>query len=462
MVKSLENRVLLKLAAYRKGRLFHSDPIPCQEQLVGRLLRSNEDTVFGRIHGFSSISSSCQLLERVLPMSYHDLKPQIDRMLKGEKDILCAGAPTCFGVTTGSEGEPKLIPLNSALLRSARAAAIDSALLGSMQRRSLSWHWGKTLYIGPRKGRLMGKWMVFSEGTAFVYLQAKLLRARFVPKYESLPGPEENNDNVFLNACIRRYPITAVAGNPLEIVDFVCATQIIMPDVEIVINCGYWAADHKHIYEKAFPNATVVDVYGSNEGIWGLPVSFGKFLLNYRRVFFSFLPPGGGNAAVGLEGVETGQKYRLCVTTQGGLWNYLTGDIVCFASIRPPVFMLCGRYSRALPLNGSWLTENEVVSAVRKVGISTQRYYLSGEAQGFVLYVDRETPEAEEVDRYLSQMNPAYGRLRESGKLAALTVRRTHIASGSRGKPVRIKAQFKSKGVRYETYVPSDQNKHLS
>lgn len=461
MVKSFENRALLKLAAYRKELLFRPDPIPCQEQLLRRLLRSNEHTAFGRLHGFSSIRSSSRFLERVLPMSYHDLKPEIDRTLNGAKDILCAGAPKCFGVTTGSEGEPKLIPLNSALLRTTRWAAIDAVLLGSMERRSLSWHWGKTLYIGPRKGHPMGKWLVFSEGTAFVYLQAKMLRARFVPKYESLPGPEEDNDNAFLKACIRRYPITAVAGNPLEIVDFVCATQIVIPNVEIVINCGYWAADNKHIYEKAFPNATVVDVYGSNEGIWGLPVSFGKFILNHKRVFFSFLPLGAGNAAVGLEGVEIGQKYRLCVTTHGGLWNYLTGDLVCFESIRPPVFVLCGRYSRALPLNGGWLTEDEVVSAVRKAGISTQKYYLSGEAKGFVLYVDRETPEAERVDCCLSQMNPAYRLLRASGKLAALTVRRTQIASGSRGKPVRIKTQFKSKGFRYETYVPSDQKQHL-
>ncbi|MHC4258802.1 MAG: GH3 family acyl-acid amido synthetase [Planctomycetota bacterium] len=442
-VKSLENRVLLQLAAHRKERLFHADPIPCQEQLLRRLLKSSEHTVFGRIHGFSSIRSSHQFLARVLPRSYPDLKPQIDRILKGEKDILCAGVPKCFGVTTGSEGEPKLIPLNSAVLRSTRTAAIDAALLGSIARRSLSWHWGKTLYIGPRKGRLMGKWMVFSEGTAFVYLQAKPLRARFVPKYESLPGPEENNDNAFLNACISRYPITAVAGNPLEIVDFVCATQIVMPGVEIAINCGYWATDHKHIYEKAFPNASVLDVYGSNEGIWGLPVSFGKFLLNYRRAFFSFLSLEGENMAVGLEGVEVGRKYRLCVTTQGGLWNYSTGDVVCFESIRPPIFVLCGRYSRALPLNEGWLTENEVVNAVRKAGISTQKYCLSRETQGFVLHVDGETPEAEEVGRYLCQMNSAYKRLRASGRLAALTVRRTHMVSGGRAKPVRIKTQLK-------------------
>jgi len=304
--------------------------------------------------------------------------------------------------------------------------------------------------------------MIFSEGTAFIYLQAKPLRTRFVPKYEFLPGPSEKNDYTFLDTCVSRYPIKSVAGNPLEIVDFVCTTQTVMPNVEIVINCGYWAVEHKHIYEKAFPNANVIDIYGSNEGIWGLPVSFGRFLLNYRRVFFSFIPLDSGSDTVPLEGVKTGRRYQLCVTTCGGLWNYLTGDVVCFECLRPPLFVLCGRYRHILPLERGWLTENEVVNAVRKAGTSSPKYYLSMKTKECVLYVDGEMPKAEDVDRNLCQMNLAYKRLRTLGELNPLIVRRTHIVSEDRAKPVRIKTKSEFKGGRYETYVPSDQNKHLS
>ena len=438
-IKSLENYLLLRLAVFRRSQLLNSDPFSQQEHVLRRLLKSSEHTEFGRSHGFSSIHSSRQFLDNIPPMSNEDLRPKIDRILEGRRNVLFPGVPKCFGITTGSEGEAKLIPLNKTLLRSTRRAAIDAALLGSVQRGSLSWHSGKTLYIGPRKGRLVDSWNVFSEGTAFVYLQARLLRARFVPGYNDLPGPQENNDSDFLKACIDRYPIRSLAGNPLEIVGFAESTQTIMPDVEIVMNCGYWAADHQHVYERTFPNATVVDVYGSNEGIWGLPVSSGKFLLNYSRVFFSFLPLDGGHTAVGLENIEIGRKYKLCVTTPGGLWNYLTGDVVSFENVRPPLFVLCGRFSRTLLLEGDWLTENEVVGAVRKSAWYGLDYYLSLQDNRCVLYVDGAKPNAETVDRNLCQINTAYRSLRTSGKLAAVAVRQTHIFRRDRAKPVRIK-----------------------
>ncbi len=460
-IKSLENHLLLRLAAFRRSQLLDSDPFSRQEYVLRRLLKLSEHTEFGRSHGFSSIRSSRQFLSSVPPMSYDDLRPQIDRILEGRRNVLFPGVPKCFGVTTGSEGKAKLIPLNSTLLRSTRMAAIDAALLGSVQRCSLSWHRAKTLYIGPRKGRLLDSWNVFSEGTAFVYLQAGSLRARFVPGYDDLPGPQENNDSDFLKACIDRYPIRSVAGNPLEIVGFADSTQTVMPDVEIVMNCGYWAADHQHVYERAFPNATVVDIYGSNEGIWGLPVSSGKFLLNHPRVFFSFLPLDGGHTAVGLENTQIGRKYKLCVTTPSGLWNYLTGDVVCFENVRPPLFMLCGRYSRALPLEEGWLTENEVVGAVRKSAWYGLDYYLSLEANGCILYFDGAEPDAETVDRNLCQMNAAYRHLRASGKLAALAVRRMRIVRRDRAKPVRIKVQSEPKGACHEAHFLPDQSKHL-
>ncbi len=460
--KSVWNRLLLNITAFRKSQLFEADPMVHQEKLLLRLLKSCRNTMFGRMHGFSSIRSSRQFLTQIPLMSYSDLKPYIDKILEGRNDILFPGRPMCFGVTTGTEGEPKLVPLNRSLLRSTRLAAIDSALLGSLHHGSILWHRGKTLYVGPRKEQLMGKWMVFSEGTAFIYLQAKPLRARFVPKYEALPYPCEKNDYTFLSKCVSRYTVKSIAGNPLEIVDFVCTTQTVMPDVEIVVNCGYWAVDHEHIYKKAFPNATVIDIYGSNEGVWGLPVSFGRFLLNYRRIFFSFIPLGSEGEVVSLEQVETGQKYQLCVTTCGGLWNYPTGDVVCFEGLHPPIFVLCGRYRHTLHLEGGWLTENEVVSAVRKAGTSSQKYYLLPETKGCVLYVDGQMPEVEDVDRNLCQMNMAYKRLRELGELKPLIVRKTNIASEDRTKPVRIKTKSEFKGDRYETYIPSDQNKHLS
>jgi hypothetical protein len=440
---AIENRFLLTLAMMRKHQLFKGDPLKAQEKLLLRLVRRSAETAFGKAHDFASIRTSRDFLERVSPKSYDDFRKSIDAIIAGEQDVLFPGKPECFGMTSGTNGMPRIIPLNRAILRTTRSAAVDAALLGGLQHGSLSWQRGKILYIGPRKGQSLGPWTVYSEGTAFAYLQA--FRGRFVPTYEDLPEQEDTASFTWLADLVRRYRVTAIAGNPIEIIAFALATGVVLPDVHIVFNCGYWAIDHVHVYKSAFPNATVVDVYGSNEGTYGLPQSPGVFFLNYRRVFFTFLPIDKEDKIAELGNVPLNQKYNLCVTTPGGLWNYQTGDVVSLISLRPPVIRVHGRDSRSFELEGDWLTVDEVVRAVRASGIQSLKYFLTPESHsephrsGYVLYLDGEAADAEAVDCHLCEVNSTYGRLRASARLAPLTICRTSILTPVRAKPTRIK-----------------------
>jgi len=440
---AIKNRFLLAFAATRNWHLLNADPLLSQRKLLLRLVKRSSQTAFGKAHDFSSIRSSRDFLERVSPKSYDYFRPGIDAIIAGEQDVLFPGRPVCFGMTSGTDGMPKLIPLNRAILRSTRSAAVDVLLLGGLLHGSLSWQHGKTLYIGPRKGRSLGKWTVYAEGTAFAYLQP--FRNRFVPAYEDLPEQEDTPNFTWFADLARHHRITMIAGNPIEIGAFVLATGIVLPDVQIVFNCGYWAMDHAHLYKSAFPNATVVDVYGSNEGTYGLPRSAGVFLLNYRRVFFTFLPIDKENRIEDLESVVLNQKYKLCVTTPGGLWNYRTGDVVSFMSLRPPVIRFHGRDSQSLVLEGDWLTEDEIVAAVRRSRIQSLKYFLTSESdseqnrRGYILYLDGETADAEAVDRHLCELNSTYARLRASAHLEPLTVCQTSITTSVRAKPDRIK-----------------------
>ena len=431
------------MLATRKWQLLNADPFVFQKKLLLRLVKRSARTAFGKAHDFTSIRTSQDFLERVPPKSYDDFRPSIEAIIAGEQDVLFPGRPECFGTTSGTDGMPKLIPLNRALLRSTRSGAFDAALLGGLLHGSLSWQHGKTLYIGPRKGRSLGKWTVYAEGTAFAYLQP--FSSRFVPAYEDLPEQEDTPNFTWFADLARHHRVTMIAGNPIEIVGFILATGIVLPDVQIVFNCGYWAMDHAHIYESAFPNATVVDVYGSNEGTYGLPQSPGVFLLNYRRVFFTFLPIDREDQIAELGSVALNQKYRLCVTTPGGLWNYRTGDVVSFISLRPPVIRFHGRDSRSLVLEDDWLTEDEIVAAVRKSRIQSLKYFLTSESdseqnrRGYILYLDGEIADAKAVDRHLCELNSTYARLRASSHLEPLTVCQTSITTPVRAKPARIK-----------------------
>lgn len=439
---TFDNWFLVALAAMRKRQLLNADPLVSQKNLLLRLVKGSLRTSFGRAHDFGSIRSSRDFWERVPPRFYDSFRPDIEAIIAGEGDVLFPGKPVCFGMTSGTEGMPKLIPLNHAILKSTRSSALDAALLGGLMHSCLPWKHG-ILYIGPRKGQPFGNWTVYTEGTAFAYLQP--FRWSFIPAYEDLPEEEESLDFSFYANLAHRHRITVIAGNPIEIAAFVHATGIALPEVQIVFNCGYWAMDHAHLYESAFPNAMVVDVYGSNEGVYGLPQSPGVFLLNYRRVFFTFLPVDREDRVAELGSVVLNQKYKLCVTTPGGLWNYQTGDVISFITSKPPVIRLHGRDSRSVEQEDNWLTEDEVVVAVRKSGIRGLKYFLTLESdsernrRGYSLYVDGEAADAETVDRQLRELNSIYARMRASGHLGPLTMRQGPMATPIRAKPTRIK-----------------------
>ena len=192
------------------------------------------------------------------------------------------------------------------------------------------------------------------------------------------------------------------------------------------------------IYQKNLPNAYVIDVYSTNEGTWGLPVKPGVFVLNFRRVFFTFLPIDEGGPAVILKNVIPEKKYELCVTTTGGLWNYRTGDIVSVLSIHPPLIKLCGRISRILSRNGEMITENEVVLAVKNSRVDSLNYYLTNKNGQYILYTDDVSADANLIDQELSVINKTYGQLRSGGILPRLKVVRDYIHNKKRKKPVRI------------------------
>lgn len=93
-------------------------PKQAQEQLLLELVRRNQRTAFGQEHGFANIKSIDDYRQQVPIADYERFRPFIDRLRNGEPSILTDEPPLMFTMTSGSTGEPKLIPVTEA----ARAA----------------------------------------------------------------------------------------------------------------------------------------------------------------------------------------------------------------------------------------------------------------------------------------------------------------------------------------------------
>jgi hypothetical protein len=78
-----------------------------------------------------------------------------------------------------------------------------------------------------------------------------------------------------------------------------------------------------------------------------------------------------GASAVPLEGVKVGVNYALLVTTPGGLFRYVLGDVVRFNSVDIPRLVYAGRTDLQLNAFGENVIEKDITEALLTV---TQRH----------------------------------------------------------------------------------------
>jgi hypothetical protein len=86
------------------------DPVRAQTKVLMEYLRRNKDTEYGRKYRFSEIRTLSDYQARVPVVEYEAIRPYVDRMAKGEQNILTRDRPIFFGSTSGTTNLPKLIP----------------------------------------------------------------------------------------------------------------------------------------------------------------------------------------------------------------------------------------------------------------------------------------------------------------------------------------------------------------
>ena len=96
------------LAAFREET---KHPMEAANALLMRLLEDNKDTEYGKKYGFADIHSIEDYQKKVPVATYDTFAPYLERMMAGEKDILTAYSFNHFNETSGTVGNPKVVPM---------------------------------------------------------------------------------------------------------------------------------------------------------------------------------------------------------------------------------------------------------------------------------------------------------------------------------------------------------------
>jgi len=118
--------ILLRAAAFltrRQWTGWHdltAKPQEIQDHLLFDLIKRNRATRFGRDHHFEAIRSLSDYRAQVSVGDYERLRPYIEGAQNGEANALTAEPVLMFTMTSGSTGQPKLIPITETTRRNHR------------------------------------------------------------------------------------------------------------------------------------------------------------------------------------------------------------------------------------------------------------------------------------------------------------------------------------------------------
>jgi hypothetical protein len=112
----------------RQNKKWIDNPIKWQTNTFKKLIKNGIKTEFGKNHEFKNIKSYEQYKEKVPVRDYEELRPYIEKVVNGEKNILWPGKPLYFAKTSGTTSGAKYIPITKESIKTHIRSARDALL----------------------------------------------------------------------------------------------------------------------------------------------------------------------------------------------------------------------------------------------------------------------------------------------------------------------------------------------
>ena len=144
-MKTLITILFARLVKKRNNKWI-TNPLKFQAETFNKLLKKANNTEFGKDHNFSSIKNYKDFQNQVPIRDYEALKPYVDRVVAGEKNILWPGQPLYFAKTSGTTSGAKYIPITKESIRTHINSARDALLNYFLKTKNYSPINGKHMF----------------------------------------------------------------------------------------------------------------------------------------------------------------------------------------------------------------------------------------------------------------------------------------------------------------------------
>ncbi len=401
---SLINEVISFFIKRRSTRIeeFKKFPIETQNDVFYSLIERAKFTEFGLTHNFKDIKSVKDFQERIPVRSYEEHFHLIERVLKGENNILWPSEIQWFSKSSGTtNAKSKFIPVSEESLEECHYRGGKDLLTLYFQNRPDSQLFeGKSISIGgslhenPFNSTTMAG-DISAVITKNMPKWAELFRTP--PQEVALLDKWEDKMKLMVEHCATEN-VTGIAGVPTwtvvlleNILKHTGAKDIteIWPNFEAFFHGAVAFGPYRDLFSnKLMPSSIVryMEIYNASEGFFAIQDDFALkdqmlLMLDYG-IFYEFLSMEDWESeypkALTLDDVELDKNYAIVISTNGGLWRYKIGDTVKFTSKYPHRIKITGRTKQFINAFGEEIivenADQAILHAAKKVGVSMKDY----------------------------------------------------------------------------------------
>jgi hypothetical protein len=414
-----------------------SDAATNQFDVWQDLLAAGQYTEFGRKHSFSNVQSLEDFKSTVPIQEYDSLKPYIDRMMKGEENILWNTPISWFAKSSGTTSDKsKFIPVSEESLQDNHYKASKDVLSFYYATHPESdLLTGKSLIIGGSHQISQVNEEVHYGDLSAVIVQNSPFWSNWIRTPDTsiiLMDEWESKIEKLAQSTILEN-VTSMAGVPtwlivllkriLEITGKDTIKEV-WPSLELYMHGGVSFVPYKQQFEKLIgAPINYLEMYNASEGFFAAQDDVtreGMLLMCDHGIFYEFMPLSEYGKefpeTIQLDDVQTGVNYALVITTNGGLWRYLVGDTIQFVSLDPFRIKVSGRIKHYMNAFGEEIiidnTDKAIAVASQKTGAVVKDYsaapvYFSEEGNGAHEWLIEFEKEPQDLAGFTSELDTA-------------------------------------------------------
>ncbi len=408
-------------------------PHNVQVETLLNLISSAKNTEWGQQYGYDKIQKPSEFIENVPLQDYDDIKPYVERLRKGENNLLWPSNIKWFAKSSGTTSDKsKFIPVSKEAIENCHIkAGKDGIALYTQRYPKTDVLYGKTLILGGSNSINNFNNKSYYGDLSAVLIQNLPFWAEFVrtPSLQTALMDKWDEKIQRMTEEVIQENVTSLAGVPSWMLVLIknilketgkSTLKEVWENLELFTHGGIAFSPYKEEFKRliGYDDMRYTETYNASEGFFAIQNDDndqGMLLMLDYGIFYEFIDMKDfhkeNKKTYTIEEVKLNTNYAMVISTNAGLWRYIIGDTVMFTSLFPHKIIVTGRIKHFINAFGEELiidnAEKGIEKACRETGAKIVEYtagpvYMQGEQKGAHQWLFEFETEPKDMEHFMT------------------------------------------------------------